>query len=74
MRLFSEALCTLVAAGLLAACSGATVFSSTSAIPGGASNSRFVTVPGVKWHQSMIIPCHCSHAGQPAGKRSHKRT
>ena len=73
MRLFREALCTMVAAGLLAACSGTTL-SPAAAIPSGASKSGFMGARGVGTHQSMTIPCRCYKSYGPAVKKSHKRT
>ena len=54
-----KALCTMVAVGLLAACSGG------SSLPVTANpNAR-----GVGSHQSMVIPCRCSHPVLPAARR-----
>jgi hypothetical protein len=58
MRLVSAALCGLVAAGFLAACSGA-----TSPLPG---------ANGAGLNQTLSLPCHCSHPKDNLGKKLHK--
>jgi hypothetical protein len=62
MRVFSRALCTMVAVGLLTACSGGSALSPGSTIP---------VANRIKPGQTMSLPCHC-HVVNPAGKKSRR--
>jgi hypothetical protein len=65
MRLTSKAL-SLVAIGLLAACSGANLAASPGSV---------IPTTGVGSNQTMTIPCHCTHTVQAGARRlrTHQR-
>gem|GEM_PF-5748924 len=62
MRLTLKALSSLVAIGVLAACSGANLAGSVTPSTGGFSSN-----------QTMTIPCHCTHPIQAGVKRQKHR-
>jgi hypothetical protein len=70
MRFFISTVCAAVAAGLLAACSGANALSPTPAAVG-PSLMRSTTEggAGVGRSQTISLPCHCTLRSTPTAKK-----